>query len=89
VAVVITDPRQSDNPIVDCNAAFEALTGYARSEIVGRNCRFCAGRIPMRATVRGCARRFRRCGPRWSRSPLSQGWQRVPQCGDDRADLRP
>ena len=43
VAVVITDPRQSDNPIVDCNAAFEALTGYARSEIVGRNCRFLRG----------------------------------------------
>lgn len=43
VAAVLSDPRQSDNPIVACNAAFEALTGYTRDEIVGHNCRFLAG----------------------------------------------
>jgi PAS domain S-box-containing protein len=32
-----------DNPIVECNAAFEALTGYERDEIIGRNCRFLRG----------------------------------------------
>jgi PAS domain S-box-containing protein len=44
IATVITDPRQPDNPIVEANPAFTALTGYAREEIVGRNCRFLAGK---------------------------------------------
>jgi len=43
VAAVISNPRLPDNPIVECNAAFEALTGYARDEIIGRNCRFLRG----------------------------------------------
>lgn len=43
VAAVISNPRLPDNPIVECNAAFEALTGYGRAEIIGRNCRFLAG----------------------------------------------
>ncbi|WP_173843315.1 PAS domain-containing protein [Novosphingobium sp. TH158] len=43
VAAVISNPRLPDNPIVECNAAFEALTGYGRDEIIGRNCRFLAG----------------------------------------------
>ena len=41
--MVITDPNQDDNPIVFCNEAFQKLTGYARDEIVGRNCRFLQG----------------------------------------------
>lgn len=43
VAAVISNPRLPDNPIVECNAAFEVLTGYDRAEIIGRNCRFLAG----------------------------------------------
>lgn len=43
IAAVISDPRLPDNPIVECNAAFSALTGYGPEEIVGRNCRFLAG----------------------------------------------
>ena len=43
IAAIITDPRQADNPIIECNDAFVALTGYARDEIVGRNCRFLRG----------------------------------------------
>ena len=43
VAAVISNPRLPDNPIVECNAAFEALTGYERDEIIGRNCRFLRG----------------------------------------------
>ena len=36
IATVITDPHRPDNPIVEANPAFTALTGYARDEIVGR-----------------------------------------------------
>lgn len=43
VAAVVSDPRQQDNPIIACNAAFMQLTGYSREEIVGRNCRFLRG----------------------------------------------
>jgi PAS domain S-box-containing protein len=43
IAAVISDPRQRDNPIIECNQAFERLTGYLRDEIVGRNCRFLSG----------------------------------------------
>jgi PAS domain S-box-containing protein len=43
IAAVLSDPRQPDNPIVHCNGAFLALTGYGREEVVGRNCRFLAG----------------------------------------------
>lgn len=43
IATVITDPRLPDNPVVAVNAAFCALTGYAREEVLGRNCRFLAG----------------------------------------------
>jgi PAS domain S-box-containing protein len=43
VAMVLTDPRAEDNPIVYVNQAFEQTTGYARSAVVGRNCRFLQG----------------------------------------------
>ena len=41
--MVLTDPRQADNPIVFANEAFCRLTGYAHHEILGRNCRFLQG----------------------------------------------
>lgn len=41
--MVITDPRLPDNPIVFANEAFQRLSGYARDEILGRNCRFLQG----------------------------------------------
>ena len=41
--MIVTDPRLHDNPIVFANAAFLTMTGYARDEIVGRNCRFLQG----------------------------------------------
>ncbi|MEI2583809.1 MHYT domain-containing protein [Scytonema sp. PRP1] len=42
-AILITDPRQPDNPIIFCNAAFETITGYLPEEVLGRNCRFLQG----------------------------------------------
>ncbi|MDZ4376314.1 MAG: PAS domain-containing protein, partial [Phenylobacterium sp.] len=41
--MVITNPRRPDNPVVFANEAFCRLTGYAREEILGRNCRFLQG----------------------------------------------
>lgn len=38
--IVITDNQLSDNPIIYCNTAFEKISGYSRSEIIGHNCRF-------------------------------------------------
>ncbi len=43
IAAVISNPRLPDNPIVECNDAFVALTGFTREEIIGHNCRFLAG----------------------------------------------
>ncbi len=41
--MIVTDPRQFDNPIVFANDAFLKLTGYSRLEVTGRNCRFLQG----------------------------------------------
>ena len=43
IAAVVSNPRLPDNPIVECNDAFVAMTGYARDEIIGHNCRFLTG----------------------------------------------
>ena len=49
IASVITDAHQPDNPIVAANAAFTALTGYAKAEVLGRNCRFLSAAEPASA----------------------------------------
>jgi PAS domain S-box-containing protein len=49
--MVITDPRQPDNPVVFANAAFLQMTGYEPSEVLGRNCRFLQGPETDRAAV--------------------------------------
>jgi diguanylate cyclase (GGDEF)-like protein/PAS domain S-box-containing protein len=41
--VVIVDALQNDLPMVYVNAAFERITGYSRSETLGRNCRMLQG----------------------------------------------
>ncbi|WP_269466548.1 histidine kinase famiy protein [Sphingomonas sp. LK11] len=41
--MIVTDPRQPDNPIVFCNEAFSFMTGYSEEEILGTNCRFLQG----------------------------------------------
>jgi PAS domain S-box-containing protein len=43
MAMIITDPRLPDNPIVFANGAFLALSGYSRAEVLGQNCRFLQG----------------------------------------------
>jgi PAS domain S-box-containing protein len=43
LAMVVTDPRLHDNPIVYVNTAFVSLTGYGRQMAIGRNWRFLNG----------------------------------------------
>ena len=38
--ILLTDSRQSDNPIIYINSGFERITGYTADEVLGRNCRF-------------------------------------------------
>lgn len=61
IAAILCNPRLPDNPVIECNDAFLALTGYVREEIVGRNCRFMGGPDTeqaqldiLRAAVRDC-----------------------------------
>lgn len=39
----VTDPQLPDNPIVYASENFIQLTGYERSKVLGRNCRFLQG----------------------------------------------
>jgi PAS domain S-box-containing protein len=48
---VISDPSLPDCPIVFASDAFLELTGYAREEVLGRNCRFLQGPGTDPATV--------------------------------------
>lgn len=57
--IVITDPKQEDNPVVYVNRGFTELTGYSYDECVGRNCRFLQGNDrdqPGIATLRNAVR---------------------------------
>lgn len=42
--VTLSDPDLEDMPIVYVNKAFERMTGYSQTEIVGKNCRFLQGK---------------------------------------------
>jgi PAS domain S-box-containing protein len=48
---VITDPSLQDNPIVFASDDFLSLTGYAREEVLGRNCRFLQGTETSQAKI--------------------------------------
>ncbi len=41
--MLVTDPRQEDNPIIFANRAFLSMTGYSAKEVIGHNCRFLQG----------------------------------------------
>lgn len=49
--VVITDARQDDHPIAYVNPAFLKITGYAASEVVGKNCRILNEKVREQAAL--------------------------------------
>ncbi|KAK5062497.1 hypothetical protein LTR84_004570 [Exophiala bonariae] len=49
---VLSDPIKADNPIVYASDGFVKVTGYARNEIIPRNCRFLQGRQTDPASVK-------------------------------------
>jgi len=51
IPTVIADARRPDHPLVFVNDAFCRLTGYAREEVLGRDCRFLQGPATNPATV--------------------------------------
>ena len=52
LAMVATDLRLPDRPLVFVNDAFVSMTGYRRDEVLGRNCRFLQGPSTDSDTVR-------------------------------------
>lgn len=57
VALTLADAQQPDAPLVVANSSFLSMVGYARDEVIGRNCRFLQGDLDnrsARAEVRAC-----------------------------------
>ena len=62
--ITISDPNQSDNPLIYVNRSFELMTGYSAEEVLGRNCRFLQGHDgeqPALDEVRAAVREGRDC----------------------------
>jgi PAS domain S-box-containing protein len=55
VGITISDYTVPDNPLIYANAAFERITGYDVTAVLGRNCRF----LQCEATDPGAVTRFR------------------------------
>ena len=65
--VVVSDPRQKDNPIVYVSNDFLCLTGYSSDEVIGQNCRFLQGPATERrhiTEIRDALREERSCKAR-------------------------
>lgn len=63
-AVLVADMRLRGHPIVHVNPAFEAITGYAAAEAIGKNCRYLQGNDrlqPEIAEVRAALAEGREC----------------------------
>lgn len=49
---VLTNPAMADNPIVHASDGFVKVTGYPRTDIIPRNCRFLQGKHTDRQSVK-------------------------------------
>ncbi|WP_299508186.1 PAS domain-containing protein [uncultured Roseobacter sp.] len=63
IPITFSDPSLSDCPIVFANRAFECLTGFPASMLVGSNCRFLQGGDTDRAEVAKIRMAVERCSP--------------------------
>lgn len=82
VGISISDAEQEDNPMTYVNDGFEAITGYSRSESIGRNCRFLQGEATRSEPVAEMRRAIDEAEPvtvelRNYRRDGSQFWNRV------------
>mmetsp|Transcript_11444 Transcript_11444/g.19953 ORF Transcript_11444/g.19953 Transcript_11444/m.19953 type:complete len:542 (-) Transcript_11444:67-1692(-) len=55
-SVALADPSFYDCPLIGCSDGFETLTGYSKSEVVGRNCRFLNSNACMKPQMRQALR---------------------------------
>lgn len=91
LAMIVTDNRAADNPIIAANAAFLTLTGYSRAEVLGQNCRLLSGpgtETEARAELRAAIREARSTiveltNYRKDRSPFRNAVMIAPILGDD------
>ena len=63
-SIVIVDAVSPDMPLIYVNRGFERMTGYWRSQVIGRNCRFLQGDAPEQEgldTLRAALREQREC----------------------------
>ncbi|MEA5514485.1 PAS domain S-box protein [Nodularia sp. UHCC 0506] len=49
--IIIADARLPDHPVIYVNRAFEQITGYDASEVIGKNCRFLQGKDTEASTL--------------------------------------
>mmetsp|Transcript_40606 Transcript_40606/g.83237 ORF Transcript_40606/g.83237 Transcript_40606/m.83237 type:complete len:341 (+) Transcript_40606:3-1025(+) len=63
ISVTLAQPEEPDCPLIGVSKGFQLLTGYARDEVLGRNCRFlnrgCIIPKEDRLRLRACVRRGR------------------------------
>lgn len=91
IPTILTDNRAADNPIVEANDAFVVLTGYTRNEIIGRNCRFLAGRgtepeaqsVLRRAVLEGKPAMVEITNYRKDGTPFRNAVMLAPVCDED------
>jgi PAS domain S-box-containing protein len=91
IPTILTDNRAADNPIVEANDAFVVLTGYSRDEIIGRNCRFLAGRgtepeaqsVLRRAVLEGKPAMVEITNYRKDGTPFRNAVMLAPVCDED------
>jgi len=62
-AVVVTDMRVPGLPMTYCNKAFQEVTGFAKDETEGKNCRFLQGKATEAASVRVMVNSIRAAKP--------------------------
>lgn len=55
-SVTVSDPSLDDCPLISCSEGFEALTGYTRNEVLGKNCRFLNCGVAMDPNMRQALR---------------------------------